>query len=130
MTVVIDSPSKVHHGKGLDMKTVKRFAYLLIGVATVLCLMFAIAAAGTPQENEAKSDKNQDKVRLVASLEGPDLFRSYCASCHGLDGNSQVPDYPKLGGQHPDYLAKAIKDYQTGARKNPIMKGGAVDGRD
>ena len=46
-----------------------------------------------------------------------------CQSCHGLDGNSPTPDYPKLAGQHPDYLAKALRDYKTGARKNPIMAG-------
>jgi len=34
-----------------------------------------------------------------------------------------VPDYPKLGGQRPDYLAKALRDYKSGARKNAIMAG-------
>ena len=46
-----------------------------------------------------------------------------CQACHGLDGNSTVPDYPKLGGQRPDYLAKALRDYKSGARKNAIMAG-------
>jgi cytochrome c553 len=46
-----------------------------------------------------------------------------CQACHGLDGNSQVPDFPKLGGQRPDYLAKALRDYKSGARKNAIMAG-------
>jgi cytochrome c553 len=49
--------------------------------------------------------------------------KEVCAACHGLDGNSQVPDYPKLGGQYPDYLAKALRDYKSGLRKNPIMAG-------
>jgi cytochrome c553 len=44
-----------------------------------------------------------------------------CAACHGPDGNSQAPDFPKLAGQHPDYIAKALQDYKSGARKNPIM---------
>jgi cytochrome c553 len=45
-----------------------------------------------------------------------------CAACHGEDGNKPVtPDTPKLGGQHADYLAKALRDYKDGARKNPIM---------
>ena len=46
-----------------------------------------------------------------------------CAACHGMDGDSQVPDNPKLGGQYPDYLAKALRDYQSGLRKNPVMAG-------
>lgn len=49
-----------------------------------------------------------------------------CQACHGLDGNSASPDFPKLGGQHPDYLAKALRDYKSGARKNPIMAGFAA----
>jgi len=49
--------------------------------------------------------------------------KEICQACHGLDGNSKVPDYPKLGGQRPDYLAKALRDYKSGLRKNPIMAG-------
>jgi cytochrome c553 len=49
--------------------------------------------------------------------------KEVCQACHGLDGNSTVPDYPKLGGQRPDYLAKALRDYKSGARKNAIMAG-------
>ena len=44
-----------------------------------------------------------------------------CAACHGPDGNSQAPDFPKIAGQHYDYLLKTLKDYKSGARKNPIM---------
>jgi cytochrome c553 len=49
--------------------------------------------------------------------------KEVCQACHGVDGNSQTPDYPKLGGQRPDYLAKALRDYKSGARKNAIMAG-------
>jgi cytochrome c553 len=46
-----------------------------------------------------------------------------CQACHGVDGNSASADFPKLGGQYPDYLAKALRDYKSGQRKNPIMAG-------
>jgi cytochrome c553 len=49
--------------------------------------------------------------------------KEVCAACHGEDGNSATPDYPKLAGQHQDYLAKALRDYKSGLRKNPIMAG-------
>jgi cytochrome c553 len=52
--------------------------------------------------------------------------KEVCAACHGMDGNSQQPDYPKLGGQHADYLAKTLRDYKAGTRKNPIMQGFAA----
>jgi cytochrome c553 len=58
--------------------------------------------------------------------------KEICAACHGEDGNSAMPDYPKLAGQHGDYLAKALRDYKSGARKNPIMAGfaGALSRQD
>jgi cytochrome c553 len=49
--------------------------------------------------------------------------KEVCQACHGMDGNSQIADNPKLGGQYPDYLAKALRDYQSGLRKNPVMAG-------
>jgi cytochrome c553 len=52
--------------------------------------------------------------------------KEVCAACHGIDGNSPTPDYPKLAGQHRDYLEKALRDYKSGERKNPIMAGFAA----
>ena len=51
-----------------------------------------------------------------------------CAECHGTDGNTPTgPDFPRLAGQHYDYLLKTLRDYKSGTRKNPIM-GGQVSG--
>lgn len=44
-----------------------------------------------------------------------------CGACHGPDGNSPTPDFPRLAGQPEDYLVKALSDYKSGKRKNPIM---------
>ena len=52
--------------------------------------------------------------------------KEVCQACHGMDGNSQTADYPKLAGQYPDYLAAALRDYKAGRRKNPIMAGMAA----
>jgi cytochrome c553 len=49
--------------------------------------------------------------------------KEVCQACHGLDGNSASPDYPRIGGQYPDYLSKTLRDYKSGARKNAIMAG-------
>jgi cytochrome c553 len=46
-----------------------------------------------------------------------------CTSCHGQDGIGVTPMYPSLAGQQPSYIARAIQEYQTGYRKNPIMNG-------
>lgn len=49
-----------------------------------------------------------------------------CAACHGPDGNSATADFPRLAGQHRDYLAKSLRDYKSGARKDPVMNGFAA----
>lgn len=46
-----------------------------------------------------------------------------CAACHGADGNSPAPSFPKLAGQGERYLIKQIKDIQSGARPVPMMAG-------
>jgi cytochrome c553 len=47
-----------------------------------------------------------------------------CASCHGATGDESLDDtYPKLAGQYPEYLAKALHDYKSGKRKNAVMAG-------
>lgn len=49
-----------------------------------------------------------------------------CATCHGMDGVGIDETYPKLAGQYADYMAQALKDYRSGARKNAIMSGFAA----
>lgn len=51
-----------------------------------------------------------------------------CASCHGADLNTPIdPSYPKLAGQHKDYLAHALTAYKRNdapnGRNNAIMVG-------
>jgi cytochrome c553 len=44
-----------------------------------------------------------------------------CAACHGADGNSAAPDFPRIAGQQPDYIVHALTAYKSGTRKDPIM---------
>lgn len=46
-----------------------------------------------------------------------------CAACHGMDGNSTVPTWPKLAGQHEQYLARQIRLIKSGDRMVPEMAG-------
>jgi cytochrome c553 len=58
---------------------------------------------------------------------GKEKATALCASCHGADGITVIdPSYPKLAGQYPDFLARALSDYKSGARKNAIMAGMAA----
>ncbi|MCQ8104509.1 cytochrome c4 [Methylomonas sp. SURF-2] len=44
-----------------------------------------------------------------------------CAGCHGEDGNSTMPGFPKLAGQHQGYLVKQLKAFKSGERISPMM---------
>jgi cytochrome c553 len=48
-----------------------------------------------------------------------------CAACHGNGNKTLDGTYPKLAGQYPDYLQKALGEYRSGKRKNAIMGGQA-----
>ncbi|MEC6908911.1 c-type cytochrome [Photobacterium piscicola] len=61
------------------------------------------------------------------------LKATTCVACHGSDGNATIGQYPKLAGQHADYLAKQLADYKlavtsSGAqgRSNAVMAGMAA----
>jgi cytochrome c553 len=73
-------------------------------ILTACSLMLAVAAPAFATDPGAGQKKSQA-----------------CVACHGPDGNSPAPDFPKIAGQHYDYLVKALKEYKSGARKNPIM---------
>ncbi len=73
----------------------------LISVPMIMALASAPAMAGDTEAGKAKA--------------------APCAACHGLDGNSPNPIWPKLAGQHPQYIAKQIMDFKSGARKDPLM---------
>jgi cytochrome c553 len=49
-----------------------------------------------------------------------------CAACHGADGNSTNPEWPKLAGQGERYLERQLLDFKSGKRVNPIMNGQAA----
>ena len=65
-----------------------------------------VLASGGALASESTAGKEKSKV---------------CAACHGPEGNSTSAEFPRLAGQHYDYLVKSLKDYRSGARKNPIM---------
>ncbi len=56
------------------------------------------------------------------AAKGREKAEQACAACHGKDGNTPIdPSYPKLAGQHADYLVRALLDYKSEQRKNAIM---------
>lgn len=44
-----------------------------------------------------------------------------CLACHGMDGNSMVPTFPSIAGQHADYTLKQLMDFKGGVRHDDTM---------
>ncbi len=87
------------------MKPIKIFGLLAVGLAVVIGITLFLAMAGESQETRVKSQEDQGAVRLIPSLEGADLFRSYCASCHGADAQGAGPVAAALSTKVPDLTA-------------------------
>jgi cytochrome c553 len=63
---------------------------------------------------------------VAADAERGQKLSATCAACHGADGNSLAPNFPKLAGQHASYIEKELADFKSGARKDPVMAGMAA----
>ena len=73
--------------------------------------MIAVAGLATAGNALAGGDAARGKEKAAV-----------CSACHGQDGNTPLsPEYPRLAGQPDDYLGKALRDYKSGKRKNPLM---------
>ena len=62
-------------------------------------------------------------VLAAGNAEAGKALSVACGACHGADGNSLAPTFPKLAGQHESYLLKQLKDIKSGARSVPTMAG-------
>jgi cytochrome c553 len=82
--------------------------------ALTIAMLAALGALGATPVAWAKGDADLGKAKAA----------QICAACHGPQGDKpSAPDQPILAGQHDDYLVKALSDYKSGKRDNPIMKG-------
>jgi cytochrome c553 len=65
-------------------------------------------------------------VHAAGDVEAGKTKSAMCAACHGADGNSAAPNFPKLAGQHADYVAKQLSEFKSGQRKDATMNGMAA----
>ncbi len=69
---------------------------------------------------QMKSEKGDPNAMIPENLKTQVLT---CAACHSNDGNSLVPTFPRIAGQHESYIYQSLTDYKSGKRNNPIMLG-------
>jgi cytochrome c553 len=71
----------------------------------------------------ASAFANETVAPKVDKAAGEARFTAVCAACHGADGNSGSPEYPRIAGQGAEYLQKQLHDFKSGKRANAIMSG-------
>jgi cytochrome c553 len=49
------------------------------------------------------------------------IIATVCAACHGADGNSAIPMFPKIAGLQEEYIVKQLRDFMSGRRKSDVM---------
>jgi cytochrome c553 len=60
-------------------------------------------------------------AQAKADLKGAEkIVQARCSICHGMEGESASPVFPRLAGQHPEYIAKQLADFKTGRRKGAM----------
>lgn len=84
-----------------------RYSTLLLGLA--------LTCAGMTASNAGPAIKGD-------AAKGAALMTERCAACHGPDGNSLAANFPKLAGQHAEYLMLELKEYQANRRQSEVMQ--------
>ena len=78
----------------------------------VLALLASAAALHAYADDAADAGKSKAAV---------------CGACHGMDGNSASPQFPKLAGQNASYIQAQLANFKSGKRQNAIMQGQAAN---
>ena len=73
--------------------------------ATALCIA-GLLSLGAQAQDLAKATK---------------IVEESCSVCHGADGESASPAFPRLAGQHGGYIERQLRDYKSGKRKSRAM---------
>ncbi len=78
---------------------------------TVLSAVIVVGLLGVVGTAQAAGDVQAGKAKAAT-----------CVACHGANGQGVAPN-PALAGKTDDQLVQALKDYKSGKRDNPVMKG-------
>jgi cytochrome c553 len=69
-----------------------------------------------------RSETSAAPLDLVSTLPAPEVVTENCSRCHGLDGRGRARGaFPRLDGQRPEYLERALRAYANGQRHSGIM---------
>lgn len=81
---------------------------------------------GTPLKPAALAALLATALLLAADAHAKDpaqIAATVCAACHGVDGNSTDPAYPKIAGMEQEYLLRQLRAFASGKRRDDVMTG-------
>ena len=59
---------------------------------------------------------------VQGNVDGKEIYEKACMACHSVDATNNNPEWPRLHGQHSEYLLHALREYKNGNRDNAIMQ--------
>lgn len=86
----------------------------------------AASTAAIPATTAAVASPAAAEVLKPGDATAGQAKAAVCGACHGMDGNSSNPQFPKLAGQSAQYIVLQLTSFKSGKRANPIMSGMAA----
>lgn len=86
------------------------------------CFLAVAGFSAHAQSPEKLKSVLADSSSRSAAIEAGRKASSFCANCHGADGNSKLTEVPNLAGQNPIYLLNQVNKFYTGERKDEWME--------
>ncbi len=77
-----------------------------------IALLTAFLASGCSNLERSRALGNPDVSPAVTAVQ-------VCSNCHGVDGNSVSPNFPKLAGQQQEYIVNQLKGFRSHNRSDP-----------
>ncbi len=87
---------------------------IILAAALAMLAPVAFAQTAKPQPQAKAPAASVDLKRAQEIVNGR------CSLCHGAEGESASPIFPRLAGQHPEYIAKQLADFKSGRRKGAM----------
>ena len=82
--------------------------------------LFLLAAASTAHALAAAAAPTAATAAELAR--GEEIVQAKCFICHGAEGESASPAFPRLAGQNAAYVKRQLQDYKSGRRKSSTMQ--------
>jgi len=89
-------------------------------IVTAAVLALSAPAAFAQAQKAAAAQKAAPAQPSAEMQRAQEIVTGRCSLCHGAEGESASPIFPRLAGQHPEYIAKQLTDFRDGRRKGTM----------